>query len=204
MWLDGRTDAIVILGPRKSWLAYEGKPCCSRRYPKHTKEVKYVKSCPHHFRTPSSHWTASTTLSSSISEDRAPSGFDNLNSCRADKSFQAATTTTTTTTAADGSTATSTAPGAALEFDSDDNVPSGLLRWMKNQKSTPTCVTMGSNATYCAIGAGDYELSDNFRKDLDLVKFLDTAKTNQTLDGVVSLLSITATGTTLLKYCLRE
>jgi hypothetical protein len=87
MWLDGRTDAIVILGPRKSWLAYEGKSCCSRRYPKHTKEVKYVKSCPHHFRTPSSHWTASTTLSSSISEDRAPSGFDNLNSCRADKSF---------------------------------------------------------------------------------------------------------------------
>jgi hypothetical protein len=63
---------------------------------------------------------------------------------------------------------------------------------------------MGSNATYCAIGTGDYELSENFRKDPDLVKFLDTAKANQTLDGVVSLPLITATGTKLLKYSPRE
>ena len=100
----------------------------------------------------------------------------------------------------DISTATSTSSEAALEFASDDNVPRGLLRWMKAQKSPPACVTMGSNATYCAIGTGDYLLRS--LKKLDRVKisaeFL--AKTNQTLNGVVSLPLTTATETTSLRY----
>jgi hypothetical protein len=67
-----------------------------------------------------------------------------------------------------------------LEFESDDNVPSELLDWMKTQQSLPTCVALGSNASYCAIGttngAPSYQLSKNFQDDLDLDQFLKTAK----------------------------
>jgi hypothetical protein len=82
-----------------------------------------------------------------------------------------------------------------LDFDSDDNVPSDLLKWMKIQQSLPslpTCVTLGFNASYCAIGTNkegvpSFQLSKNFTSDIDLVQFLKTAenKNPQSLKDVV-------------------
>jgi hypothetical protein len=73
-----------------------------------------------------------------------------------------------------------------LKFDSDDGVPSGLLSWMAEQTKTPACVTFGSNATYCAMGAGSYILSDSFSKDQNLTSFLTTAQGKNVLSDVVS------------------
>jgi hypothetical protein len=75
---------------------------------------------------------------------------------------------------------------------------------MKNQTTPPTCVTIGSNKTYCAISTNGYVLSGNFQEDSDLVNFLEAAKVAQKLSGVVSLYTIAHTGTKALTLTARE